>query len=1111
MGFLTIQRSALLALVGGLALAIWASRWAAGVAEAEARHAFDQVAAARIQQITDRMEAYEETLRGLQGFYAGSQEVDRDEFRRYITRLELRTRHPGVQVIGFARSVSRSGRSAFVDAVRSDRRLDAEGYPAFSIRPPGEREDYLINDYMEPLRGNEAAFGFDLFSEKERQRAAVRARDSGASASTAPLTLVQETGRQLGFLLMLPVYRNGAPISTEAERRNGFVGVVYAAFRMEDLARAVFGSDADRLDLKVADVGAVGGAGSEESPLLHLMPLAGLLTIPRFSSEKRLQFGGRQWRLRIDAVDAVDTLTAVRRTSMMVLAGGTLISFLVFALLQSLASSRARALALAERMTRDLSESEARIRAVLDNTLDAIISIDEQGLIESFNLAAEHVFGHRAEDVLGRNIKRLMPEPYAGAHDGYLRADRETGHRKIIGIGREVLGRRADGTCFPMELAITEVVVNDRRRFIWLVRDITERKRAEERLLEINRRFDLAAESAGIGVWDWDIGSNTGVWDDRMYALYGVGRDDFPRINEAWLYFVHPDDRPRLQTHLRAALRGAAPLDTELRIRVRGEVHHIKVNAVVVRNAEGRAVRMIGINYDISERKRAEQFKNEFVSTVSHELRTPLTSIRGSLGLVEAGVAGELPAGAKSLVSIAVKNCERLVGLINEILDMEKIESGKMTIQLSSHELMTLVEQAVEANQGFAVQHGTRIEILARLPDAKVGVDADRLLQVLANLLSNAAKFSPAGEVVGISLFRRGDRLRVEVVDHGPGIPDEFRTRIFEKFSQADGSTTRAKGGSGLGLSISRALVERMGGEIDFLSTPGQGSCFWFELPEIAAQLPSLPSESNVAHDVAGAAPRVLVCEDDADVAHLLSLMLVRAGYQVDCAASAAAARALLAKHDYAAMTLDIGLPDENGMDLLRELRNSDAGRRLPVVVVSGTGDPGATELGGALAVADWLEKPIDTARLLDAVRRGMAAAPSRRLRILHVEDDVDLGVVVGAQLAGLAEIVVASTLAAARAELARQHFDLVILDLGLPDGSGADLLPVIQGLAHSPTVLVFSAREIDARLQAQQAVIATLVKSRTSNERLVQIVREMTQRTALEGVAEGQKVKGEG
>ncbi|EXI87593.1 MAG: Sensor protein FixL [Candidatus Accumulibacter regalis] len=967
MAVFSIQRSAVLSLFAGLALTVWAAQWAAGVAESEARHEFQQAAAIRALQLKERLDAYEGVLRGLQGFFAGSEEVDRGEFHRYVVRLELKQDLPGVQVVGFARRVPLAEREAFITAVRSDRRLLAEGYPTFAIRPPGERPEYLVIDYTEPPQGNEAAFGLDLLSESERRSAAERARASGAAAATAPITLVQETGRQSSFLLLLPIYRNGASLLTSEERWAAFVGVVYAAFRMGDLARGVFGEDAERLDLRIDDVGLVGAAGgavADAQPLLRLMPSESRSSPAPYSSEKLFDFADRQWRLRIDAVDAP---AAVKRTATAVLAGGALISALVFALLQSFAGSRARALTLADAMTHELRESEARARAVLDNTLDAIITIDEQGLVESFNLAAESLFRYRTEEVLGRNVKMLMPAPYAGEHDGYLSAYRRTGVRKIIGIGREVVGKRSDGSCFPMELAVTEVTVNDRRRFIGLVRDI-------------------------------------------------------------------------------------------------------------------------------SERKKMEQLKNEFVSTVSHELRTPLTSIRGSLGLLEGGIAGELPPQAKALIGIAATNCDRLVDLINDILDVERIASGRMSFQFATQPLLPLIEQAVAANQGFAVQHDVKLAIVARLAEGSAHIDADRLLQVLANLLSNAAKFSPPGATVDVSLHRRGDRLRIEVVDRGPGIPEEFRARIFDKFSQADGSTTRAKGGSGLGLSISRALVERMGGEIGFNSEPGHGACFWFELPEVASLSGTVPANGGEA---SADAPRVLVCEDDADVAQLLANLLQRAGYQVDHAASAAMARELLASRQYAAMTLEIGLPDETGVDLLTRLRAAKGGFEVPVVVVSGSPDVLTPTLGGALAVVDWLEKPVDAQRLSAALKRAIRGPASQPTRILHVEDDVDLVHIVAAQFGSRAEIIEARTLSTAKAELATRIFDVVILDLGLPDGSGLDLLPLIQGLAQPPAVVVFSASDAETPLAAQRAVAASLVKSRTSNERLVQIVHGLTRSAA--------------
>jgi PAS domain S-box-containing protein len=245
----------------------------------------------------------------------------------------------------------------------------------------------------------------------------------------------------------------------------------------------------------------------------------------------------------------------------------------------------------------------------------------------------------------------------------------------------------------------------------------------------------------------------------------------------------------------------------------------------------GDGVLVLGVVTDFSDRSRVEMLKNEFVATVSHELRTPLTSIAGALGLLVGNAGGTLPGSAVRLITIAHTNCQRLVRLVNSILAMEKIESGKIVFVLQRVELQTVVKQAIEANQAFADTHGVRMRLDAASAAGEIRADPDWLAQVLTNLLSNAIKFSPPGEEVVVAIEKRGSAVRISVRDHGHGIPEAFKPHIFEKFAQADASDARQQGGTGLGLSIVKQIVTRLGGQVDFDDAPGGGAIFRVELP----------------------------------------------------------------------------------------------------------------------------------------------------------------------------------------------------------------------------------------------------------------------------------------
>jgi signal transduction histidine kinase len=329
---------------------------------------------------------------------------------------------------------------------------------------------------------------------------------------------------------------------------------------------------------------------------------------------------------------------------------------------------------------------------------------------------------------------------------------------------------------------------------------------------------------------------------------------------------------------------------------------------------------------DILQLREYEQLKNDFVSTVSHELRTPLTSMRGALGLVLSGVGGPMSPEGRELLQIANQNTERLIRLINDILDIEKIESGSITVRHDRCDLRDVLESTIAGVQGYAVEH--RVRIVLRAPTtADVVGDHDRLIQVFTNLLSNAIKFSPEEGDVVVSLEVDSDTAQVSVRDHGAGIPAEFQARIFGKFQQAESSSSRRHGGTGLGLAIARAIVERHEGHLHFQTAAGTGTTFVVELPLAPAYRASWPEPVS-------AAPRVLVVDPDTDIVHILRSLASPLAVLVGAATPDEALR-VARETALDAVIIEPDLPGTNGFDLVRELRTLRDYSDLPVIVFS--------------------------------------------------------------------------------------------------------------------------------------------------------------------------------
>ena len=321
------------------------------------------------------------------------------------------------------------------------------------------------------------------------------------------------------------------------------------------------------------------------------------------------------------------------------------------------------------------------------------------------------------------------------------------------------------------------------------------------------------------------------------------------------------------------------------------------------------------------------------------------------------------------------------------------------------------------------------------------------------------------------------------MVDHGPGIPEAFRTRIFQRFAQADSSDTRAKEGTGLGLAITRELVERMGGHVDFESVEGEGARFFFELP-LMQPINNVSVVNHMNTEITTKTQRILVIEDDADVANLLRIMLKEAGYVVDIALTGQDALNRLQVQSYDLVSVDLMLPDIGGLDVIRKLRQDSETLNLPIVVVSAKVEQGRLEISGDVSNIDWLAKPIDQQRLLNIVHHQLSLKSERHSRVLHVEDDADLHEVIRAMAGEMFDFEVARTLEEARIKLKQKPFDVILLDVSLPDGVGWELLPEIRASMPATKVVILSGEDI--AVQEASKVEAVMLKSRLSSQELL-------------------------
>ncbi len=514
-------------------------------------------------------------------------------------------------------------------------------------------------------------------------------------------------------------------------------------------------------------------------------------------------------------------------------------------------------------------------------------------------------------------------------------------------------------------------------------------------------------------------------------------------------------------------------------VRKDGETFPVLLSVTAMQDTHGNATGYVCIAQDITERREVDRMKNEFISVVSHELRTPLTSIRGSLGLLASGLLGSVTEKANRMLQIAVNNTDRLVRLINDILDIERLESGRVTLERRLTDSETLIGQAVEVMRPLADKSGVQLYVQA-VP-ARIDVAGDRIVQTLTNLITNAIKFSDAGSAVEIGSRVENGEVVFHVRDYGRGIPEDKLAVIFERFQQVDASDSREKSGTGLGLAICRTIVHQHGGRIWVESQPGLGSTFYFTVP-LAVQ-----SETAIAQT---RGPRVIVCDDDPSLLKVASGILENAGFS---AVTATSGEELLEKARARrpdAIVLDLVLPGMSGWEALSQLRSDPRLSEVPVIILTGLSEKEhKSQATGTFA--SWVQKPFDAAKLCAQI--GAATRANERL-VLLVEDDADLAKVMRStfEVSGVEVVVARGASDALRLAKARVP-DLMILDLVLAEGDGYQVVSQMRQDDHlrNIPVVVYSSADVSGNAKERLKLGKTefLIKTRVSPLELEQLV----------------------
>ena len=653
----------------------------------------------------------------------------------------------------------------------------------------------------------------------------------------------------------------------------------------------------------------------------------------------------------------------------------------------------------------DAHLSEAEYRLLWETSTDAVVILNRESIIRYANPAVADVFGYRPEELVGHDIAMIQPERLREAHRRGLGRYLASGEKRLNWRATEALGLHRHGHEFPIEIAFSHLTQERGDLFAAFIRDISERKQAEEALELGRRRMNLVLDGADVGLWYCPLPFNRLDWDARTKRHFWVEADEEVTI-DVFFERLHPDDRERVRSEIEAAIAKRHLFETEYRTvsPKTGAQKWVRAVGRAAYDDAGQPLGFDGIAIDVTARKaadtereellaseraartqaeRSSRMKDEFLATLSHELRTPLNAILGWSQLLR---AGGLP-GEEDLaegLSVIERNARVQTQLIEDLLDMSRIISGKVRLNVQPVDVAAVIEAALGSVGPAAEAKAIRIQKVIDPTAGPVVGDPARLQQVVWNLLSNAIKFTPKEGRVQIVLKLVNSHLEIVVSDTGAGIQPAFLPHVFERFRQADASTTRRHSGLGLGLSIVKHLTEMHGGEVRAASPgEGAGSTFTVLLPLAIAhqheapvaperqhpRVPSgLPAECPPGLDRA----RVLVVDDEKDSRALVKRLLEDCDAIVEMAASAEEGLAAVMRQPPDVLISDIGMPGTDGYQLIRAIRALDEskGGKVPAIALTAFARSEDRQRAMLAGFDMHIVKPIEPAELIAVVAR---------------------------------------------------------------------------------------------------------------------------------------------